>query len=152
MDIQKIIDKVETRKKVTKQYKDDLKKIFDWITALNIDVDMNSKNIRATYEIYNGNGENTQMDSSVETGRDVNFVIGIKAGECALYTIYYYGGDVEKWKKQKECDGDIGYYISYFNIEDMNAAIFSILTQLENIGTREEKAKEIRKIVEAITK
>lgn len=151
MNINKIIEKIETRKKVTKKYFEDCKKIFDFISSLNIDVNMTSKNIRARYELYRGNSDNLEMDSTLDYN-DFSFVVAIRDGICFLYTIHYYGNGVERFEKQKDCVNDLGYYIDYINIEDMNTAIFSILTQLENIGNREDKANELKKIVEVIQK
>jgi hypothetical protein len=140
MNIQKIINRVETRKKVTEKYKKDLQTIFDWISGLELDCTITSKQINAKFYRYYENGAKVKDCSTDEVdGCDGKFCIYITKGKCELGI---------EWEWDFE---EIGLSsLNYFNIDDMNTAVFSILTQLENIGTREEKANEIKKIIEAI--
>ena len=138
MNIQKIIDKIETRKKNTKAFQDELQKVFDFLTGLNIDVNIHSDNIRARYRMYLNSGNLCERD----TIRDdtYEFVIAIRNGEACLFDAI----DINLMESVGIC------YINYFNIPDVKNALFSILTQLEHMSDRQKDLDEIKKLTKNI--
>jgi hypothetical protein len=142
MNINKIIEKIETRKNVTKKYFEDCQKIFDFISSLNIDCTITSKSVNAKFFRYYENGTKVSACNSSE--------IESYSGKVCVYIEKGICNFGIEWDYEFE---EINFLdVNYFRIEDMNTAIFSILTQLENLGTREEKANELKKIIEVIQK
>lgn len=140
MNLQKIIDNISERKNVTKKYKEDIEKILSWITELDINVYIESKNINAKYYYTFPSGEQKYF-SSITGPNEIKIII--IDGECKFFHDWNNG----EIRNDQYVDIENFYYI---NIKQCNTAIFSILTQLENLGTRENVAKEIEKIIEII--
>lgn len=138
MNIQKIIDKIETRKKNTKAFQDELQKVFDFLTVLNIDVNIHSDNIRARYELYRG-FEHNVCRNTIDFDQ-YEFSLIIHNGICQLFDNNH-SFILEAVSFEN---------INYFNIQDMKKALFSILTQLENMSDRQKDLDEIKKLTRNI--
>ena len=140
-DLQQIINKIEARKNVTNKYFENLQRILDWITSLEIDVKIMSNNVIARYEyIYNDNSRKN-MDSA---GDDC-LRIAIVNRKCRLYHDFESMHNREFYKMQESDYVNIKD-IEYLNIKQCNEAIFSILTQIKNLSDRKKHLDELIKI------
>lgn len=136
MNIQKIIDKIETRKKNTKAFQIELPKVFDFLTGLNIDVDLHSKNIKARYELCRLFDNIKRNSRNPLYGEEL--VIAIKNGQAGLYDV-----------SETDIFERIAIHsIEYFNMGDMQKAIHSILTQLENMSDKGKNLEDTKKLIQ----